>query len=66
VIKRLEDFVFGHRAPILVALALFTVVMGWSATRLHMEAGILWSGSCPISGRFLAFGVCIPHARPCA
>ncbi|NMG67066.1 MMPL family transporter [Azoarcus indigens] len=38
-LRRLEDFCFRLRGAILVALALFTVVMGWFALQLRMDAG---------------------------
>lgn len=36
---RFEDALFGHRSAVLAALALLTVVMGWFALQLRMEAG---------------------------
>ena len=39
--QRIENIVFGLRAPILVILAITTIVMGVFATRLHMDAGFL-------------------------
>jgi uncharacterized protein len=39
LIHRLERFVFRWRAPILVALALATAVLGGFALQLHMDAG---------------------------
>ncbi len=39
MVARLEAFVFRHRPAILVALALFTVAMGWFAAQLRMDAG---------------------------
>jgi predicted RND superfamily exporter protein len=38
-VKRLEDFFFRYRVPTLAVLAVFTVVMGFMASRLHMSAG---------------------------
>jgi len=38
-LRRLEDVCFRLRGAILVALALFTVVMGWFALQLRMDAG---------------------------
>jgi predicted RND superfamily exporter protein len=38
-LQGLEDRLFGHRAAILVVLAVLTVVMGWFALQLRMEAG---------------------------
>ncbi len=35
----LERLIFGHRATVLVLFALATVVMGWSASRLRIDAG---------------------------
>jgi len=35
----LEAWLFGHRPLVLGVLALITVVMGWFALQLHMEAG---------------------------
>ena len=37
-IARLERLVFGHRRWVLVIFALFTLAMGMSATRLHVDA----------------------------
>ncbi|MEO8296968.1 MAG: MMPL family transporter [Burkholderiales bacterium] len=38
-VQRIETFSFGHRAIILVVLALFTVGMAWFALQLRMDAG---------------------------
>jgi len=38
-VERLQRLLFGHRALVLALLALFTVVMGVFASRLHMDAG---------------------------
>ncbi len=38
-LKQLEFFCFRFRLPILVLLALFTVVMGFFASQLRMDAG---------------------------
>jgi predicted RND superfamily exporter protein len=35
----LEEFCFAHRAALLAVLAVFTVVMGWFALQLRMDAG---------------------------
>jgi predicted RND superfamily exporter protein len=40
-LQRIENIVFALRAPILVALAIFTIVMGYFATGLRMDAGFL-------------------------
>ncbi len=39
LVGAIERAVFGHRALVLLALALFTLVMGVFAARLHMSAG---------------------------
>lgn len=39
VIHRLEDWLFGHRTLVLAPLLVFTMVMGWFAIQLRMEAG---------------------------
>ena len=39
LISRLEKALFGHRGKFLLALAIFTALMGMLATRLHLEAG---------------------------
>ncbi|MBZ0088843.1 MAG: MMPL family transporter [Thermoanaerobaculia bacterium] len=36
---RLECLIFDHRVAILVAFAIVTAVMGWSASRLRIDAG---------------------------
>ncbi|NJD35031.1 MAG: RND family transporter [Betaproteobacteria bacterium] len=38
-VKSLENFFFRFRVPTLAALLVFTVAMGWLATKLHMTAG---------------------------
>ncbi len=38
-VKSLENFFFRFRVQTLVVLLVFTVAMGWLATRLHMTAG---------------------------
>jgi predicted RND superfamily exporter protein len=38
-VRRTETIVFAHRGAILGALALFTLVMGWFALQLRMDAG---------------------------
>jgi len=35
----LENLVFRHRVPILIAIGAVTVVMGYFATQLRMDAG---------------------------
>ena len=37
--RRVEALAFGHRRALLVFLALFTLVMGWFALQLRMDAG---------------------------
>ena len=39
IVKRLEAFLFGHRAAVLVAIGIFTAVMAFFALQLRMEAG---------------------------
>ncbi len=39
LVRRLEDFFFGHRRLTLAVLITFTVVMGFFATQLRMQAG---------------------------
>jgi predicted RND superfamily exporter protein len=39
LLRGLEDFCFGHRLPILGVLAGLTLVMGWFALQLRMDAG---------------------------
>ena len=39
MVARLEDLVFRHRVEILVLLGALTLVMGWHATKLRMDAG---------------------------
>jgi predicted RND superfamily exporter protein len=39
LVQRLETLVFGRRALLLAALAVFTLAMGWHATKLRMDAG---------------------------
>ncbi len=38
-VKSLENFFFRFRVPTLAVLLVFTLVMGWLATQLHMTAG---------------------------
>lgn len=38
-VHRFEAFCFSHRRAILVALAVFTLVMAWFAAQLRMDAG---------------------------
>ena len=38
-VQRVEAIAFGHRGAILIALGLFTAVMGWFALQLRMDAG---------------------------
>jgi len=38
-VQRMEGVAFAHRAAILLVLGLFTVVMGWFASQLRMDAG---------------------------
>lgn len=49
--QRIENIVFGLRAPILVLLAIFTVVMGYFASGLHMTAG--FQKMLPIGNSFI-------------
>ena len=35
----LERLIFGHRVAVLILFALATIVMGWSASRLRIDAG---------------------------
>ncbi|MFA7638545.1 MAG: RND family transporter, partial [Parvibaculum sp.] len=37
--QRIENFIFGLRAPILILLLAFTLVMGFFASQLRMDAG---------------------------
>ncbi|MDO8288236.1 MAG: efflux RND transporter permease subunit [Parvibaculum sp.] len=39
--QRIENIVFGLRAPILAVLGLMTIILGYFATGLHMDAGFL-------------------------
>ena len=39
-VERLQRLLFAHRALVLALLAVFTVVMGVFASRLHMDAGL--------------------------
>ncbi|MDC8786395.1 efflux RND transporter permease subunit [Roseateles koreensis] len=39
VLARIEAALFSARIPILIGLALLTLIFGWSATHLRMEAG---------------------------
>ena len=38
-VQRIEVIAFAHRRAILIALALFTIVMAWFALQLRMDAG---------------------------
>jgi predicted RND superfamily exporter protein len=38
-VRRLEDFLFRWRGPVLTLFALLTVVMGWQASKLRISAG---------------------------
>jgi predicted RND superfamily exporter protein len=38
-LQRIENFIFGLRAPILILLLAFTLVMGFFASQLRMDAG---------------------------
>jgi predicted RND superfamily exporter protein len=38
-LRALEHLLFGHRAAVLAALALLTLVMAWFAAQLRMDAG---------------------------
>jgi predicted RND superfamily exporter protein len=38
-VKSLENFFFRFRVPTLAVLLVFTIAMGWLATKLHMTAG---------------------------
>lgn len=49
--QRIENIVFGLRAPILVLLGIFTVVMGYYASGLHMTAG--FAKMLPIGNSFI-------------
>jgi predicted RND superfamily exporter protein len=39
LVKRLEDFLFGHRGTVLAIFAALTLVMGWEASKLRISAG---------------------------
>ncbi len=39
LVRRLEDFLFGHRGAVLAIFAALTVVMGWEASKLRISAG---------------------------
>src|SRR3546814_11124157 len=51
ILQRIENIVFGLRAPILVLLGIFTVVMGYFASGLHMTAG--FQKMLPIGNSFI-------------
>jgi predicted RND superfamily exporter protein len=38
-VRRLEDFLFGHRGAVLAVFAVLTVLMGWEASKLRISAG---------------------------
>jgi len=38
-VRRLEDFLFGHRGTVLAVFAVLTVLMGWEASKLRISAG---------------------------
>jgi predicted RND superfamily exporter protein len=50
-LQRIENIIFGLRAPILVILAIMTVVMGWFASGLRMDAG--FEKMLPIGNSFI-------------
>ncbi len=39
LVRRLEDFLFGHRGAVLAVFAVLTVLMGWEASKLRISAG---------------------------
>ena len=49
--QRIENFVFGFRAPILIILGIVTIVMGVYASRLQMTAG--FEKMLPIGNPFI-------------
>lgn len=49
--QRIENIVFGLRAPILIILAIVTVIMGFYASRLQMTAG--FEKMLPIGNSFI-------------
>ena len=49
--QRIENFVFGFRAPILIILGIVTIVMGFYASRLQMTAG--FEKMLPIGNSFI-------------
>ena len=49
--QRIENFVFGFRAPILIILGIVTIVMGVYASRLQMTAG--FEKMLPIGNSFI-------------
>jgi len=50
-LQRIENFVFGFRAPILIILGIVTIVMGVYASRLQMTAG--FEKMLPIGNPFI-------------
>jgi len=50
-LQRIENFVFGFRAPILIILGIVTIVMGFYASRLQMTAG--FEKMLPIGNSFI-------------
>lgn len=52
ILKSLEDTLFGHRRLVLGLLMMFTVVMGWFAVKLHMDAG--FDKQLPIGHEYVA------------
>ena len=39
LVRKLEDFLFGHRGAVLAIFAVLTVFMGWEASKLRISAG---------------------------
>lgn len=39
LLSRVEGVLFGHRRLVLATLAVFTLIMGWFAVQLRMDAG---------------------------
>ena len=39
LVRRLENFLFGHRGTVLAIFAALTLVMGWEASKLRISAG---------------------------
>lgn len=44
LLSRVEGVLFGHRRLVLASLAVFTLIMGWFAVQLRMDAG--FESSC--------------------